>query len=84
LVPFGYSHDWQATDLSPEQMDRIRSVAQFRSVQAGEVLYELSQPDAPFFIAMEGSVSISRTGENDRILAVREAYQFTGEISVFS
>jgi hypothetical protein len=33
-------------NLSPEQIDRIRSVAQLRSVQAGEVLYEPSQPDA--------------------------------------
>jgi thioredoxin reductase (NADPH) len=33
---------------------------------------------------MKGSVSISRTGEDDKILAVREAYQFTGEMSVIS
>jgi thioredoxin reductase (NADPH) len=77
-------HGWQATNFSPEQIDRIRSVAQLRSVQAGEVLYEPSQPDVPLFIAMEGSVSISRAGEDDKILAVREACQFTGEISVIS
>jgi thioredoxin reductase (NADPH) len=72
----------QATNLSPEQIDRIRSVAQFRSVQAGEVLYEPSQPDVPLFIGIEGSVSISRIGEEDKILAVREVNQFTGEMSV--
>jgi thioredoxin reductase (NADPH) len=38
----------------------------------------------PLFIAPEGSVSISRTGEDDKILAVREANQFTGEMSVNS
>jgi thioredoxin reductase (NADPH) len=70
--------------LSPEQIDHIRSVAQFRSVHAGEVLYEPSQPDVPLFIVLEGSVSISRTGEDDKILAVREANQFTGEMSVIS
>ena len=32
-------------NLSSEQIDRIRSVAQLRSVQAAEVLYEPSQPD---------------------------------------
>jgi len=71
-------------NLSPEQIDHIRSVAQLRSVQAGEVLYEPSQPDVPLFIVLEGNVSISRTGEDDKILAVREATQFTGEMSVIS
>jgi thioredoxin reductase (NADPH) len=71
-------------NLSSEQIDRIRSVAQLRPVQAGEVLYEPSQPDVPLFIVLEGNVSISRTGENEKILAVREAGQFTGEMSVIS
>jgi thioredoxin reductase (NADPH) len=71
-------------NLSPEQIDHIRSVAQLRPVKAGEVLYEPSQPDVPLFIVLEGSVSISRTGEDDKILAVREANQFTGEMSVIS
>ena len=84
MVPFAYSHDWHATNLSPEQIDRIRSVAQFRSVLASEVLYEPSQPDVPLFIGMEGSVSISRTGEEDKILAGREVNQFTGVMSVIS
>jgi thioredoxin reductase (NADPH) len=70
--------------LSPEQIERIRSSAQWRSVQKGEVLYESSQPDVPLFIILEGSVSISRTGEDDKILAVRETGQFTGEMSVIS
>ena len=71
-------------NLSPEQIDHIRSVAQLRSVHAGEVLYEPSQPDVPLFIILEGSVSISRTGEDDKILAIRGANQFTGEMSVIS
>jgi thioredoxin reductase (NADPH) len=71
-------------NLSPQQIDRIRSVARLRSVQTGEVLYEPSQPDVPLFIVLEGNISISRTGEDDKILAVREANQFTGEMSVIS
>ena len=71
-------------NLSPEQIDHIRSVAQLRSVHAGEVLYEPSQPDVPLFIILEGCVSISRTGEDDKILAIRGANQFTGEMSVIS
>jgi thioredoxin reductase (NADPH) len=71
-------------NLSPKQIDRIRSVALLRPVRAGEVLYEPSQPDVPLFIVLEGNVSISRTGEDDKILAIREANQFTGEMSVIS
>jgi thioredoxin reductase (NADPH) len=70
--------------LSPEQIERIQPFAKWRSVQRGEVLYESSQPDVPLFIVLEGSVSISRTGEDDKILAVRGAGQFTGEMSVIS
>jgi thioredoxin reductase (NADPH) len=66
--------------LSPRQIDRIRSVAQLWSVQAGEVLYETLQQNMPLFIVLEGTVSISRTGEDDKILAVREENQFTGEM----
>lgn len=70
--------------LNTEQIDRIRSVAQLRRVCSGEVLYEPSQPDVSLFIVLEGSVSFSRTGEDDKILAVREAGQFTGEMSVIT
>ena len=34
----------------------------------------------PLFIVLEGN----RTGEDDKILAVREANQFSGEMSVIS
>ena len=70
--------------LSPEHIDRIRSVAQLRSVRSGELLYEPSHPDVPLFIVLDGAISISRTGEDEKILAVREPGQFTGEMSVIS
>ena len=70
--------------LSREHIDRIRSMAQLRSVRSGEVLYDPSQPDIHFFIVLDGTVSISRPGEDGRILSVREAGQFTGEMSVVS
>ena len=53
-------------NLSPEQLDRIRSIAQFRPVQDGEVLYEPSQPDIPLFIVLDGSVDQQdRRGRQD-------------------
>jgi thioredoxin reductase (NADPH) len=58
--------------LSREQIDRLRSVAQLRSVCSGEVLYEPSCPDVPLFVVLEGTVSITRAGEDEKILAVRE------------
>jgi thioredoxin reductase (NADPH) len=70
--------------LSSEHIDRIRSVAQLRSVRTGEVLYEPSCPEVPLFVVLEGTVSIIRTGEDDKILAVREPGQFTGEMSLIS
>jgi thioredoxin reductase (NADPH) len=70
--------------LNREHMDRIRPVAKLRTVRSGEVLYEPSCPDVPLFVVLDGTVSISRTGEDDKILAVREPGQFTGEMSVIS
>src|SRR5580700_581056 len=70
--------------LSREHIDRIRSVAQLRQVRSGEVLYAPSHPDVPLFVVLEGTVSITRAGEDEKILAVREAGQFTGEMSVIS
>ena len=70
--------------LTREHIDRIRSVAQLRSVRSGEALYEPSCPDVPLFVVLDGTVSFSRTGEVEKVLAVREAGQFTGEMSVIS
>jgi thioredoxin reductase (NADPH) len=70
--------------LNREHIDRIKSAAQLRSVRSGEVLYEPSCPDVPLFVVLDGTVSISRTGEDEKILAVREPGQFTGEMSVIS
>jgi thioredoxin reductase (NADPH) len=70
--------------LKREHIERIRSLAQLRSVRSGEVLYEPSCPDVPLFVVLDGTVSISRTGEDEKILAVREPGQFTGEMSVIS
>src|ERR1700684_1914658 len=70
--------------LNREHIDRIRSVARLRCVRSGEVLYEPACPDVPLFVVLDGTVSIGRTGEDEKILAVREAGQFTGEMSLIS
>jgi thioredoxin reductase (NADPH) len=70
--------------LNAEQIERINSVAQVRPVRNGEILYEPSQPNVPLYIVLEGTVSITRSGEDDKVLAIREPGQFTGEMSVIS
>ena len=59
-------------------------MAQLRSVCSGEVLDEPSCPDVPLFIVLDGTVSISRTGQDEKVLAIRESGQFTGEMSLIS
>jgi thioredoxin reductase (NADPH) len=70
--------------LNREHIDRIRSVAQLRSVRSGEVLYEPSCPEVHLFVVLDGTVSIGRAGEDEKILAVREPGQFTGEMCLIS
>jgi len=70
--------------LTEEQIDRIREVAILRNVSSGEVLYEPSQLDFPLFVVLRGVVTNTRTGEDNKVLAVRRAGQFTGEMSLIS
>lgn len=70
--------------LTPEQIQRIRTVAHLRQVEEGEVLYEPSQPDVPLFVVLAGCISITSNSEDGKVLAVREAGQFTGEMSIIS
>jgi thioredoxin reductase (NADPH) len=70
--------------LSEEQIDRIKTVATVRYVARGDVLYEPSQADVPLFVVLKGVITNTRTGEDETVLAVREARQFTGEMSLIS
>jgi thioredoxin reductase (NADPH) len=70
--------------LNRGQIEKIRSVARVRSVCSSEVLYAPSHPNVPLFIVLEGTVSITRAGGDEKVLAVREAGKFTGEVSVIS
>ena len=48
--------------FNSEQVDRIRSFTQLRSVQAGEVLYKPSQPDVPLFISSRFAAATTASG----------------------
>jgi len=68
--------------LTQAQIDRIKEVATIRQASSGDVLYEPSDLDVPLFVVLDGVVTNVRTGDDETILAVREAGQFTGEMSL--
>src|ERR1700756_4762957 len=71
--------------LKPEQMERIATHGVVRQVRQGEVLSEVGERNAPFFIIRSGSLEIvrlSRTGES--VMGSIGQGQFTGEISMLS
>jgi thioredoxin reductase (NADPH) len=70
--------------LTRDQIDRIKEVATVRQVSSGDVLYEPSHVDVPLFVVLKGVVTNVRTGDDEAILAVREAGQFTGEMSLIA
>jgi thioredoxin reductase (NADPH) len=55
-----------------------------RQASSGDVLYEPSDVDVPLFVVLNGAVTNVRTGDDETILAVREAGQFTGEMSLIA
>jgi thioredoxin reductase (NADPH) len=71
--------------LKPEQMERMAAHGVVRQVREGEVLTEVGERNAPFFIIKTGSLDIirlSRTGES--VMGSIGPGQFTGEISMLS
>ena len=71
--------------LKPEQIERAAAHGVIRQVLEGEVLAEVGERNAPFFIIKTGSlevVRLSRTGES--IMGSIGPGQFTGEISMLS
>ncbi len=70
--------------LTRDQIDRIKEVATVREASSGDVLYEPSDAHVPLFVVLSGVVTNVRTGDDETILAVREAGQFTGEMSLIS
>src|ERR1051326_8878747 len=75
--------------LTHEQIDRIRSCGRVRAVQPGEVLFEPSDSDIPFFVLLSGAMEIvqpTTDGKQDgeRTVARHGPGEFTGEINMIS
>jgi thioredoxin reductase (NADPH) len=69
--------------LTSAQIARIASHGVVRAVARGDVLIEGGQTNVPFFVVMAGEIEVTRpSGLGDLLVAVVDADQFTGDISM--
>jgi thioredoxin reductase (NADPH) len=69
--------------LSSAQIARIASYGVMRPVTCGDVLIERGQTDVPFFVVKAGEIEVIRPSAlGDLLIAVVQADQFTGDISM--
>jgi thioredoxin reductase (NADPH) len=71
--------------LTPAQVKRIAGHGQVRSIQPGEVLFEVGERIVPFFVVKAGQLEIVRPSGRTETLVVRHGSgQFTGEVNMLS
>jgi len=71
--------------LTPAQVQRIAVHGQVRSIQAGEVLFDVGEHVVPFFVVMTGRLEIVLpSGTTERLVTVFGPGQFTGEVNMLS
>ncbi|PYO24438.1 MAG: pyridine nucleotide-disulfide oxidoreductase, partial [Candidatus Rokuibacteriota bacterium] len=83
--PYLDRRDQMFPRLTPAQMGRISALGERRRIRAGEVLFELGEQHARFFLVLEGAIEIVRPvdGHEERI-TVHGPGEFTGEINMLS
>lgn len=71
--------------LTPAQIARVAAHGSVRPIRGGEVLVEAGDAVVPFFVVTAGRVEIVRPcGEEETLVAVVGAGQFTGEVTLLS
>jgi thioredoxin reductase (NADPH) len=70
--------------LTPAQVDRVASHGRVRPVAAGEVLLEAGDAATRMFVVISGQVEVVRLGDVEQLVAVFQANQFTGEMSLIT
>jgi thioredoxin reductase (NADPH) len=71
--------------LTPEEIDRIRPLGRVRHVQVGEVLFKPGDATVPFFVMLSGRMEIAQpTLDGERMIALHEPGEFTGEMTMIS
>src|SRR6202789_4350404 len=84
--PFAEEFDMQEDPiLTPQQIARIEQFATRRTAEVGEILFDASDLDIPFFLVLSGSVAIVQPLEDEeKKVATRGPGQFTGEMTMIS
>ncbi|HEY6340038.1 MAG TPA: FAD-dependent oxidoreductase [Bryobacteraceae bacterium] len=71
--------------LTQEQIDRIRPLGRIRPVQSGDILFKPGDTAVPFYVLLSGRMEIVQpTLDGERMIAVHEAGEFTGEMAMIS
>jgi thioredoxin reductase (NADPH) len=72
--------------LTDAQIARISPQGQRRTVAAGEVLIDVGQVPAPFFVVMSGALQVVRpdAAAGDRLIVTYHHGQFTGETNMLT
>jgi thioredoxin reductase (NADPH) len=71
--------------LTGEQIDRIRPLGRIRQVRAGDVLFQPGDVLVPFYVMLSGRMEILQpTLEGERMIALHEPGEFTGEMTMIS
>src|SRR4051812_7383391 len=66
--------------LTREQMDRLATHGHRRTVSAGELLADVGNPAAPFFVVVSGAIDAVRpTGDTETLIVRHRPGQFSGE-----
>lgn len=86
IIPSAKSHaDEMVPTLTAAQMARIAAHGRVRQVQPGEVMVEVGQPLARFFVVTTGNIEIVRpSGSTEELIAVYGPGMFTGEVNLLS
>ena len=71
--------------LREDQIARIAKVAERQVAAIGDVLFEPSELDVPFFLVLSGRIAIIRVlDEGEKLVETRGPGQFTGEMTILS
>ena len=71
--------------LTGEQIGRIRPLGRVRQVRSGDILFKPGDTAVPFYVLLSGRMEIAQpTLDGERLIALHEAGEFTGEMTMIS
>jgi len=71
--------------LTPAQIARVAAHGRTRTMQQGEVLFDVGDPAVQFLLVLSGQIeSVRQLPEGDELVAVHNPGQFSGEVSLLA